>query len=267
MSDPIAIVGVGVMGETILSGLLRAGWPVDGLIAVDHRADRIDEIASHYGVRTTSLPEAAAQATTVMVVVKPNDARGVLAEIGAAMRPGTLVVSLCAGLTTAQLEERLPVGTPVVRVMPNTPAQVSEGMSAISAGGAATPEHLRRATELMSAVGKAVVVEEKYQDAVTAVSGSGPAYLFLVAESMIDAGVLLGLPRDLATELTVQTMVGSAKLLAETGTHPAILRDRVTSPGGTTAAALRALESHALRSAFQDAMEAAYTRSQELSAS
>ena len=260
------MVGVGVMGETILSGLLRAGYPPNSLIAVDHHPDRIGQIAARYSVNTAKLPDAAAQADTVMVVVKPNDARAVLAEIGAYMRPGTLVVSLCAGLTTAQLEEPLPAGTPVVRVMPNTPAQVSEGMSAVSAGSAASPEHLRQATELMSAVGKAVVVDEKYQDAVTAVSGSGPAYLFLVAESMIDAGVLLGLPRDLATELTVQTMVGSAKLLAETGTHPAILRDRVTSPGGTTAAALRALDSHALKSAFQDAMEAACTRSQELSA-
>ena len=262
--NTVAIIGVGVMGETILGGLVRAGWPPDELIAVDQVASRLEEIGSHYGVRTADLATAAAQADTVVVVVKPQDADGAFRLIGEAMRPGTLVVSICAGLTTAHIEGLLPDGALVVRVMPNTPAQVAEGMSAVSAGSHASQAELDRVIQMMSAVGKAVVVDEKYQDAVTAISGSGPAYVFLVAEAMIDAGVLLGVARPVATQLVAQTLYGSAKLLAESGTHPTVLRERVTSPGGTTAAALRELEDHGLRAAFTDAMEAAYARSREL---
>jgi len=191
----------------------------------------------------------------------------VLPVVGAAIRPGTLVVSLCAGLSTHQIEAAMPDGTAVVRVMPNTPAQVDEGMAAISAGASATAEHLAHVTELLSAVGKVVTVPEKYQDAVTAISGSGPAYLFFVVEAMIDAGVMLGLPRDISTTLVVQTMYGSAKLLADSGEHPTVLRERVTSPGGTTAAALRELEDHRVKAAFMTAMEAARDRSRALASS
>ncbi|HEY3546898.1 MAG TPA: pyrroline-5-carboxylate reductase, partial [Propionicimonas sp.] len=204
---------------------------------------------------------------TVVIVVKPQDAGEVLPVVGAAIRPGTLVVSLCAGLSTSRIEADLPEGTAVVRVMPNTPAQVDEGMAAISAGAAATAEHLEHVTALLSAVGKVVTVPEKYQDAVTAISGSGPAYLFFVVEAMIDAGVMLGLPRDISTTLVVQTMYGSAKLLADSGEHPTVLRERVTSPGGTTAAALRELEAHRVKSAFMTAMEAARDRSRALASS
>jgi pyrroline-5-carboxylate reductase len=158
----------------------------------------------------------------------------------------------------------MPTGVPVVRVMPNTPAQVDEGMAAISAGATASAQDLEHVTELLSAVGKVVTVPEKYQDAVTAISGSGPAYLFFVVEAMIDAGVMLGLPRDIATTLVVQTMYGSAKLLADSGLHPTVLRERVTSPGGTTAAALRELEDHRVKAAFMTAMEAARDRSRDL---
>jgi pyrroline-5-carboxylate reductase len=202
-----------------------------------------------------------------VIVVKPQDAGEVLPVVGAAIRPGTLVVSLCAGLSTSRIEADLPAGTAVVRVMPNTPAQVDEGMAAISAGAAATDEHLEHVTALLSAVGKVVTVPEKYQDAVTAISGSGPAYLFFVVEAMIDAGVMLGLPRDISTTLVVQTMYGSAKLLADSGEHPTVLRERVTSPGGTTAAALRELEAHRVKSAFMTAMEAARDRSRALASS
>ncbi len=263
----LAVIGAGVMGETLIAGLLRAGWAADRITAADRHAPRLVELETRHGIRTAGTREAAAQADTVVIVVKPQDAGEVLPEVGASIRPGTLVVSLCAGLSTARIEAAMPAGTPVVRVMPNTPAQVDEGMAAISAGASATAEHLDHVTELLSAVGKVVTVPEKYQDAVTAISGSGPAYLFFVVEAMIDAGVMLGLPRDVSTTLVVQTMYGSAKLLSDSGEHPTVLRERVTSPGGTTAAALRELEVHRVKAAFMTAMEAARDRSRALASS
>jgi pyrroline-5-carboxylate reductase len=263
----LAVIGAGVMGETLIAGLLRAGWAPESITAADRHAPRLAEMEARHGIRTAGTAEAAAGADTVVVVVKPQDADEVLPVVGAAIRPGTLVVSLCAGLSTSRIEAAMPEGTAVVRVMPNTPAQVDEGMAAVSAGAAATAEHVEHATELMSAVGKVVTVPEKYQDAVTAISGSGPAYLFFVVEAMIDAGVMLGLPRDISTALVVQTMYGSAKLLADSGEHPTVLRERVTSPGGTTAAALRELEDHRVKAAFMTAMEAARDRSRALASS
>lgn len=260
----LAVIGAGVMGETLIAGLLRAGWVADQIIAADRHPARLEEIAARYGIRIADTPGAAAEADTVVLVVKPQDIGEVLPQVSGALRGEALVVSLCAGITTATIEAALPSGTPVVRVMPNTPAQVDEGMAAISAGTTATPEHLEHVTALLSAVGKVVVVPEKYQDAVTAISGSGPAYLYFVVEAMIDAGVMLGLPRDTATTLVVQTMYGSAKLLSESGLHPTVLKERVTSPGGTTAAALRELESHKVKAAFITAMEAARDRSRAL---
>ena len=180
------------------------------------------------------------------------------------VRPGQLVISLAAGITTASIESRLPEGVAVVRVMPNTPALVDEGMAAISRGSHCDEAHLAEAEELLPATGRVIRVPEKQQDAVTAISGSGPAYLFFVVEAMIEAGVHLGLPRSTATELVIQTMVGSAKLLRETGEHPTVLRERVTSPGGTTAAAVRELEDHKVRAAFMTALESARDRSRAL---
>ncbi len=259
-----AIIGTGVMGETLLAGLLRAGWDPASLVAADRRAGRREEIARKHGVRVADNLDAVRGADTVVLVVKPQDIREVVPEIAGALAPGALVVSLCAGVHTEQIEGMLPEGTPVVRVMPNTPAQVSEGMAAVSGGVHASSEHTERVLGLMSAVGQAVSVPEKYQDAVTAISGSGPAYLFFVVEAMIDAGVMLGLPRDVSTQLVAQTMYGSAKLLVESGEHPTVLRERVTSPGGTTAAALRELETHRVKAAFMSAMEAARDRSERL---
>ena len=182
-----------------------------------------------------------AQADTVALVVKPQDMADVLAEIASSLTPGTLLVSLAAGITTEFIESRVPDGIAVVRVMPNTPALVDEGMAAISPGTHCDDDHLAVAESLLRTTGRVVRVPEKQQDAVTAISGSGPAYLFFVVEAMIEAGVHLGLPRSTATELVVQTVVGSAKLLRETGEHPTVLREQVTSPGGTTAAAIREL--------------------------
>ncbi|MCW2804713.1 MAG: pyrroline-5-carboxylate reductase [Propionibacteriaceae bacterium] len=260
----LAILGAGVMGETVLSGLLRAGWTPDQIIATDRRPERQVELRQKYGIRVLENADAAGSADTVILVVKPQDMRDLLSEISTKLRPGALVVSLAAGVDTESIESQLPEGTPVVRVMPNTPAQVDEGMAAISPGWHADQSHLDRTTAILSATGEVLTVPERYQDAVTAISGSGPAYLFFVVEAMIEAGVHLGLPRDTATELVVQTMLGSAKLLRETGEHPTVLRERVTSPGGTTAAAIRQLEDHKVRAAFITAMEAARDRSREL---
>ncbi|MDR1448634.1 MAG: pyrroline-5-carboxylate reductase [Propionibacteriaceae bacterium] len=259
-----ALLGVGVMGETILKGLLAAGTDPSGLRVTTRRASRQARLRDKYGVVTAGNAEAVRDADTVLIIVKPQDVPDVLREIAAVLRPGALIVSLAAGVETATLEACLPAGCPVVRVMPNTPASVGEGMAAISAGSHATQDHLNRVTGILAAVGQVVVVPEKYQNAVTAISGSGPAYVMFVAEAMIDAGVLLGLPRSVASELVVQTVFGAAKLLRDSGEHPTVLRENVTSPGGTTAAALRAFEDHRVKAAFMDAMEAACHRSEAL---
>ena len=265
-SHPLAILGAGVMGETVLSGLLRAGWHADQIVATDRRLERQLELRTRYGIKMLENTEAVAEAETVILVVKPQDMNDLLNEISQSIKPGALVVSLAAGVDTAFIESRLPEGVAVVRVMPNTPAQVDEGMAAISPGSHSNQDHLDRVTQILSATGRVITVPERYQDAVTAISGTGPAYLFFVVEAMIEAGVHLGLPRDTATELVVQTMLGSAKLLRETGEHPTVLRERVTSPGGTTAAAVRELEDHKVRAAFLRAMEAARDRSRDLAA-
>jgi len=259
-----AIIGAGVMGETLLSGLVRAGRPVAELLVGEKRPERARELEEKYAVSVVSNLDATRRADTLALVVKPQDMAAVLDEIGPEVRPGQLVVSLAAGITTAYLESRLPEGTPVVRVMPNTPALVDEGMAAIAAGSHCDDSHLAIAEDLLGSTGRVLRVPEKQMDAVTAISGTGPAYVFFVVESMIEAGVHLGLPRVTATDLVVQTLVGSAKMLRETGTHPVVLREQVTSPGGTTAAALRELEVHKVRAAFLAAMEAARDRSAEL---
>jgi pyrroline-5-carboxylate reductase len=260
----VAIIGAGVMGETLLSGLVRAGRRVDDLLVGEKRRERAAELTERYGVTVVGNVEAARKADTLALVVKPQDMGELLDEIAGVVRPGQLVVSLAAGITTGFIESRLPEGVAVVRVMPNTPALVDEGMAAISRGSHCDEKHLLEAEELMSSTGRVLRVPEKQQDAVTAISGSGPAYLFFVVEAMIEAGVHLGLPRATASELVVQTVVGSAKLLRETGEHPVVLRERVTSPGGTTAAAIRELEDHKVRAAFLTAMEAAAARSAQL---
>ncbi len=259
-----AIIGAGVMGETLLSGLVRAGRRVDQLMVGEKRAERARELEERYGVAVVSNRDAAAKADTVALVVKPQDMADVLEEIAPVLRAGQLLVSLAAGITTAFIESRVPEGVAVVRVMPNTPALVDEGMAAIAPGSHCDESHLAEAESLMASTGKVLRIPEKQMDAVTAISGSGPAYIFFVVESMIEAGVHLGLPRSTATELVVQTLVGSATMLRETGTHPAVLREQVTSPGGTTASALRELEIHRVRAAFLAAMEAARNRSREL---
>jgi pyrroline-5-carboxylate reductase len=260
----LAILGAGVMGSTLLSGLIRSGRDVAELVITGRNVQRAKVLADTYGVAVMSNVEAAQAADTLVLVVKPQDMEGLLAEIRGHVRPGTLVVSLAAGITTAFLEEHLPVGTAVVRVMPNTPALVDEGMAAISGGQHCDEVHLSEAEELLRSCGKVLRVDEKHLNAVTAISGSGPAYIFYVVEAMIEAGVLLGMPRTTSTELVVQTLYGAATMLKETGQHPTVLREQVSSPGGTTMAALRQLDDHKVRAAFVTAMEAAAERSKQL---
>ncbi|MDN5895557.1 MAG: pyrroline-5-carboxylate reductase [Nocardioides sp.] len=252
------------MGETLLSGLLRSGFSPDDLLVGEKREARARELEERYAVSVVSNVEAARQAETLALVVKPQDMGAVLEEIAPHVRSGQLLVSLAAGITTSFIESHVPDGVAVVRVMPNTPALVDEGMAAISPGVNCDDDHLSEVETLMGSIGHVLRIPERQQDAVTAISGSGPAYIFYVVESMIEAGVHLGLPRATATELVIQTLSGSAKMLRETGTHPTVLREQVTSPAGTTAAAIRELEVHGVRAAFLSAMEAARNRSQAL---
>ncbi|MDO5501910.1 MAG: pyrroline-5-carboxylate reductase [Actinomycetia bacterium] len=265
-AETVAIFGAGVMGETLLSGLLRAGRDAEHLVITERRPDRVAELTARYdGVRIVDNVEAAELADVLVLVVKPQDMGALLDEIADYVRPGNLVVSLAAGITTGFLESHLPEGSSVVRVMPNTPALVDQGMAALSSGRHCTEQHMSEAMALLQSCGRAVEVPEHYQDAVTAISGSGPAYVFYVVEAMIEAGVVLGLPRATATELVIQTLFGAATMIRETGQHPTVLREQVTSPGGTTAAALRQLDDHKVRAAFITAMEAAAARSAQLS--
>ncbi|MBX6390148.1 MAG: pyrroline-5-carboxylate reductase [Frankia sp.] len=260
----VAIVGAGRLGEALLTGLLRSGMDPGRIVVAEKDAARAATVAAARGVRLASPKDAAARAEALLIVVKPQDVGAVLAEVGPALLPGGLVVSLAAGVTLRFLEANLPAGTPVVRVMTNTPLLVGEAMSALSAGRHADDGHLATAEELLGAVGRVVRVPEAQLDAVTALSGSGPAYFCYLVDAMIEAGVLLGVPRALATELMVQTALGSARMLRETGEHPALLREAVTSPGGTTAVALRELDRRAVRGAILDALAAARDRSVEL---
>lgn len=264
MSTRIAIIGVGNMGEAVLAGLVKAGHDPADIVAGVRRPERGAELEREYAVAHAPAAEAAARADVVILGVKPYDVVGILAAVADRLRPGTLVVSLAAGITTAAMEAVVPGGVAVVRVMPNTPSVLGEGMSVVAAGVSATDAQVALAEQLLGAIGRVVTVPEKQIDAAAAISGSGPAYVFLVAEALVEAGVHLGLTRAVSTELVNQTLVGSSLLLRESGTHPAVLREQVTSPGGTTAAALRELEAHRLRSAFLEATRASAARSAEL---
>ncbi|MEU8413708.1 pyrroline-5-carboxylate reductase [Amycolatopsis japonica] len=260
----IAVLGAGKIGEALLSGLLHGGHSPDDLLFTERYPARAAELTERYGVHGVSVADAARRADVLVVAVKPQDIEPVLDELAPLLGEDSLVVSLCAGLPTALYERRLADGVPVVRVMPNTPMLVGEAMSAVSAGAHATAEHIAVVKDLLSHVGQVVEVPESQQDAVTALSGSGPAYFFYLVEAMIDAGILLGLPRALAGQLIIQSAVGAAKMLAESDEHPVLLREAVTSPAGTTINAIRELEKHGVRAALLAAIEAAKDRSTEL---
>jgi pyrroline-5-carboxylate reductase len=262
----LAIVGTGRIGEALLRGLMGSSW-VDPaqVICTDNREERCEELRREHGVRAISdNREAVEAADVVLVALKPQVLLDVIGEVGASFHPGQTVISVAAGITTAAIQDVIPGEVPVVRVMTNTPVQVDEAMSVVSGGTHAGERDLAVAEEILRHVGRVIRMDEVHLDAVTALSGSGPAYFFLLAEAMIDAGILLGLPRDVSTELIVQTMVGSATMLRDTGLHPVELREMVTSPGGTTISAIRELERSRVRAAFLDAIEAAKLRSEEL---
>jgi pyrroline-5-carboxylate reductase len=210
--------------------------------------------------------EAVKTADVLAIAVKPQDAAALMAELGPLVPPTKLLVTLCAGLPISFFAKWLPEGTPVVRVMTNTPAFVDEAMTAISAGPHAIDEHVALTEEMFKPLGRTLRLPESQQDAVTALSGSGPAYFFFLVEAMTDAGILLGLPRQVAHDLIVQTAVGSAIMLRDSGEHPVKLREAVTSPAGTTISAIRELENHGVRAALLAALEAARDRARELAA-
>jgi pyrroline-5-carboxylate reductase len=262
----IAILGGGRIGEALLSGLLSSGWRNADEIAVGERGtERVAELRERYGVEATADNAAAvAGAGLVVVAVKPQDIDALLGDIGGLLTPEQTVVSVAAAIPTRHIEARIADDVPVVRAMPNSPATVHEGMAGICSGAHAGDTHLALAEEALSHLGRVVRVPESWMDAITAVSGSGPAYFALLAEAMIEAGILLGLSREISTTLVVQTMFGTAKQLRDERMHPVELREAVTSPGGTTIAAIRELEQAGVRAAFLNAIQAAMDRAREL---
>jgi pyrroline-5-carboxylate reductase len=260
----IAILGAGKMGEALISGLLRAGRSPSGVAAVVRRAERGQQLSETYGISVLSADEAAKTAETLVVAVKPQDMSVLLDQIAPHVPADRLIISVAAGIPTSVIERRLGMDIPVVRVMSNTPVLVDEAMSVISAGRHAGEQHLRRAEDLLRPVGMVLRIPESQQDAATALSGSGPAYLYFLVEAMVDAGILLGIPRATALEMVTQAVYGAATMLRDSGEHPVILREAVTSPGGTTIAAIRELERHSVRAAFLAAIEAARDRAAEL---
>jgi pyrroline-5-carboxylate reductase len=243
MSQKVAVLGTGKIGEALLSGMIRGGWNPADLLVTARRPERAEELGTRYGVTAVTNAEAAKSADTLILTVKPQDMNTLVEELAPHVPADRLVISGAAGITTASLEERLPSGIPVVRVMPNTPALVDEAMSVISAGTHATGAHVETAEQIF---------------------GSVPAYFYYLVEAMTDAGILLGLPRDKAHDLIVQSAIGAAVMLRDSGEHPVKLRENVTSPAGTTISAIRELENHGVRAALIAALEAARDRSREL---
>jgi len=260
----VGLIGVGVMGEAVLGSLVSA-LGADRVRVTDGRPEHGREVAHRYGVRWVEGNAALAQGADVVVLaVKPKDVDGVCADLRGALPDGALLVSVAAGISTAYLAQRLPPGTRLVRVMPNTPATIGRGIAALSAGGAAQDGDLALVADLLAGTGITVRVPEEQQDVVTAVSGSGPAYLFYLVEAMRDGGVAGGLDPDLALTLALQTVAGAAELAITSGDDPALLRERVTSPGGTTLAAVTELDERGVRDAVGSAIRKAWERAAEL---
>ncbi len=266
--DTIGFLGGGNMAGALIRGLIASNTAYkDHIIASDAKEDRRKWLSSAHGIDTTHDNHVLVKKSRVLVLsVKPQVVDKVLAEIGADIPASTLVISVAAGVPIVALEGRLPKGTRVIRAMPNTPATALAGATAIARGTHATDEDEATATRLFEAVGKVVTLDESLLDAVTGLSGSGPAYVFLIIEALADGGVKVGLHRDTALMLAAQTVYGSAKLLLETGEHPGRLKDMVTSPGGTAIAGLHTLESGALRKTLIDAVECATNRAATLGA-
>lgn len=262
----IGFVGAGMMAEALIGGVLAAGIAArESVMASDVSGERRAEVERRHGIRTSAdNTEVVRFADVVVLAVKPQHALSALQSIGREVAKEKLILSIMAGVPTRAIEERLPEGVPVIRVMPNILCVVKEAASAVAKGVHATDEHLATALRIFSSVGVAVSVDESLMDAVTGLSGSGPAYVFTVIEALSDGGVAAGLPRPIALKLAAQTVLGAAKMVLEGDDHPAVLRERVTSPAGTTVEGLAVLESKGVRDAFAQAVRAAALRSKRL---
>lgn len=267
MTQRIAIIGGGVMGETLLSSILRSGYSPEQLFVSESQPDRATELSQKYAVSVADNDEAVRSADVVILAVKPHTIAAVVDQIAGQLADGAVVVSIAAGIRIAQVEGGLARGAAVVRVMPNTAATVNEGMFVMSPGSSCTEEQLERVRDLMSTAGAVETIAEEDQDAVVGVSGSGPAYVFYLAEAMIAGGMQAGLSEDVARRLTVQTILGSAQLLTSSAADPAELRRQVTSQGGTTAAATAVFDERELSGTVIDGVQAAVARSIELATS
>lgn len=264
-SPRVAVIGGGVMGGTIITAVRVAGWPADGITVAEKDSGRAAALHETHGIEATaSIADAVEGAEVIVVAVKPQDADDALTQIAVNYKPGAIVLTVVAGLAASFYERYLPEGSPVIRCMPNTPAIVARGATAIAAGTYATEQHLGIAEAMLRATGLVTVVDEDQLDAVTAVSGSGPAYFYALVEALTEAGVAQGLDRDMSMRLAAQTFVGAAQLLMESGDTPQKLRRRVSSPGGTTIAALEAMEAAGLQGVVSAGANAAAARSKEL---
>jgi pyrroline-5-carboxylate reductase len=263
----VSILGAGNMGMALMKGIINAQLtPPQNICACDINTEKLDQLKAEWKINTTSDPaKAVGTSDVVLLCVKPVTLPKILAQIKSVISKEQLVISIVAGVKIAYIQQSLGKEIPIVRTMPNIAATVDEGAAAISFGEYVSPELNEIAIAIFEAVGEVVIVPEENLDAVTGLSGSGPAYIYMVIEAMIDGGVKMGLPRDIATKLAIQTVLGSAKLVKTSGLHPAILRDQVTTPGGTTINAIHELESHGLRSMLINAVTIATRRSEELS--
>ncbi len=266
-NQTIAVIGAGHMAGAMIGGMVISKLvPAKSVVATRRGAEALAELQKKWGIRTsTDNKKAAAEADVIILAVKPQMARKVLEELAGTVRKDQLVISVMAGVPTAAIAKLLRVDAPVVRAMPNTPCLVDAGATAIAAGAHAGAKDLERAEAVFSSIGICVTLPESALDAVTGLSGSGPVYIYMAIEAMIDGGVKMGIPRAVAAKLAAQTVFGAAKLVQETGKHPAVLKDEVTTPGGTAITAIHVLESRGLRSVLIDGVEAATNRSKELS--
>ncbi len=264
MANHIGVIGAGVMGEALIAALIRSGVNPADISFAEKRAERATELEARYSIVHKDLTTVASESTTILLVVKPQDMQTTLEELSPHISEDCLVISFAAGKTIASISSGLTKSNPVIRVMPNTPALVGKGASGYSLGAGVTQAQRTFIAHFLAATGKAIEVPEALQDSVTATSGSGPAYFFAFVEAMVDGAVALGLSREDATVLTIQTIVGAAELLESSGDSPTTLREKVTSPNGTTAAALASFKEAGLGAIVGDAMSAATKRSQEL---
>jgi pyrroline-5-carboxylate reductase len=266
MNETIGFIGSGNMGEALIKGMIKSGVAAPRqILASDIRISRLDYIQKAYGISVyKDLSEMVSNCTILVLAVKPQDVPGALKTVASLTGMERLLISIAAGVTVAALEGLLPAGFRVIRVMPNTPALILNGATAAAGGTHAMESDMELTKEIFNAVGKVVVVQEKVMDAVTGLSGSGPAYVFLFIEALTDAGVRMGLARDVAGLLAVQTVIGASRMVEEMNERPAVLKEMVTSPGGTTMAGLHILEKGAMRGLIMSAVEAATLRSQEM---